>query len=538
MEPVSVAACACLLCSVLLLVWRWRRRVFSAFEGTNIPGPPPSSWLWGNLRDYWTPTTVARIGEWHKQYGDTFGFYLGDQPFVVTKDLDLLKHVLIKDFNNFVARGETMFMSSIHPKLSSSLIFAGGNKWKTTRSCMSQAFSTVKIKVMMAAIHHAVDEFLDSLGKAADEEADFEFSEALADLTFDVIGKGAFGIDMDAQKGRTHPIFILALRTHPTLMSGLAYDLFQSFSSLSSCLLKAFAVLHGWILGNPFILLADQIKPVIKMRKENPSLRKPDMLQNLVEAEISDSPVDIRKLAVAEASAKDDQEPSSDAAPTLKRGHMSPNEVSVNSTFVFLGGYDTTRLTLCYWAFYMAKHPDVQAKMRAEVQEAIGQHGQLDYQVVSGLQYATQVMNETLRIAPAVPMFTTRCAKQDYHYKDMVIKKGTNFMAATYQVHHDPHLWPDPEVFDPDRFSAERKEQQPQLAFIPFGAGPRNCLGMRLAMLETVYTAARVLLRFHLSLADRQKPDLEFHSYAMMLGPKDGIWLKCRRLESGAEAAE
>ncbi|XP_064478953.1 cytochrome P450 3A43-like [Ornithodoros turicata] len=510
----------CFFCFVCLIIWRWRKGVFSAFVGTNIPGPPPRSWLWGSLQEYWIPTTSDFICKAVQQYGDTFGFYLGDHPMVFTKDLNLIRNVLIKDFNNFDEKGLHLFMHGIHPRLNGSLIFSGGERWKATRTCMSHAFSTSKLKMMMPALSHSTDLFLETVRELAEKDQQVDISETFADLTFDVIGKGAFGITTDAQRNRGHPIFALSLRAHPAIMSGFAYNLFQSFSSLGSLLIPL-VMLHDWMSGNPFTLLADQIKPVIKKRKEDPSLRRPDMLQHLIEAETSE------EAPKNESTENSEEESTTGNIPSSKAKHLSPNEVAVNSTFVFLGGYETTRLTLSYWSFYMAKYPDIQEKMRKEVMDAVGPRGEITYQVVCGLQYSEQVIKEVLRMSPPVSTFSTRLAKRDYHYKNMIIKKGMSITTATHLIQSDPHIWHDPDVFDPERFSPESKKR---LAFLAFGAGPRQCVGMRLAMLETVYIAARILQRFQLELGQLQKPTLEYVTYAMMMGPKDGIWIKFHQL--------
>ncbi|XP_029851667.4 probable cytochrome P450 6a19 [Ixodes scapularis] len=179
----------------------------------------------------------------------------------------------------------------------------------------------------------------------------------------------------------------------------------------------------------------------------------------------------------------------------------------------------------------MGKHPDVQEKMRTEVMQA-AQNGPLAYEDITGLVYTQQVLNETMRLHPAVVAFTTRRALEDYAYGDLVIRKGTSVLASTYQIHHDPTLWPEPDKFDPERFSPENKASIPANAFLPFGVGPKHCLGQRLAQLELAFITAMLLRRFRITLGPSQKPDMEYVTYAMLAAPKNGVWIKLQKLEA------
>ncbi|KAH9365453.1 hypothetical protein HPB48_008905 [Haemaphysalis longicornis] len=102
-----------------------------------------------------------------------------------------------------------------------------------------------------------------------------------------------------------------------------------------------------------------------------------------------------------------------------------------------------------------------------------------------------------------VRRFTTRRASRDYHYKDMVIPKGVSIMACMHQIHKDPNLWDRPDEFDPERFSPEKKASRDPLAFQPYGIGPRNCVGLRVAQLEITLIVARLVHRFRLHLGSQ-----------------------------------
>ncbi|KAL1481610.1 hypothetical protein MTO96_034347 [Rhipicephalus appendiculatus] len=149
----------------------------------------------------------------------------------------------------------------------------------------------------------------------------------------------------------------------------------------------------------------------------------------------------------------------------------------------------------------MGKHPDVQEKMRQEVLEAFKkEEDELSIQTLTGLTYTNQVLSETLRMYPPIMSFTTRCAGEDYRCGKYLIKKGTSVMVPTYQLHHDPQYWTDPETFDPDRFSPENKDLIKPAVYQPFG--PRH-----------------------------SHPDLELITYAFLLAPKEEVWIQLHKLD-------
>ncbi|CAN8007478.1 unnamed protein product [Ixodes pacificus] len=464
-------------------------------------------------------TTVAFLSKWHKQYGDVFGFFMGDAPFVAVKDLDLIRTIFIKDSQKFFERGTLMRLLQDHPLLEQNLIFAGASKWKSTRSCLTSAFSVAKMKTMMPAMHHAVDCFLNILDGYAERGQELDISEVSAQLTFDVIGKTAFGIDTKVQDSMDNPLYRAAIDAHPYLMSGAIHNLAQSFTQWP-WLLRLLLPVIRLVTVNPLEALVHKVQGVVEFRRANPLIKKVDLLQNLLEAVLPSG-----------GESEVEQNGSSPAVPSLIKvqKHMAADEVASNSSLIFLAGYDTTRLTLSYWAFLMGKHPDVQEKMRTEVMQA-AQNGPLAYEDITGLVYTQQVLNETMRLHPAVVAFTTRRALEDYAYGDLLIRKGTSVLASTYQIHHDPMLWPEPDKFDPDRFSPENKASIPANAFLPFGVGPKHCLGQRLAQLELAFITARLLRRFRITLGPSQKPDMEYVTYAMLAAPKNGVWIKLQKL--------
>ncbi|XP_077528127.1 cytochrome P450 3A28-like [Haemaphysalis longicornis] len=166
-------------------LYRWalreRRKCFEVFRDTGIPGPPLDSLINGNADAFWKPTQIESLGRWLKQYGDVFGFFLGTVPIVVTKDLNMIKQIMQKDFSNFSARG------------------------------------------VMPTLWNCQNEFIEVLRTSADSGAEVNISMMCERFTFDVIAKTAFGIDTGVQKNPENPLFQTAITVFPTFMNEFPY---------------------------------------------------------------------------------------------------------------------------------------------------------------------------------------------------------------------------------------------------------------------------------------------------------------------------
>lgn len=119
----------------------------------------------------------------------------------------------------------------------------------------------------------------------------------------------------------------------------------------------------------------------------------------------------------------------------------------------------------------------------------------MNYNSVLEMKYMDMVIEETLRLYPPAARLD-RVASNDYTYNGIEIKKGQTVVVPVYALHHDPDLYPDPEQFDPERFSDASKKNRESVAFLPFGAGPRNCVGMRFALIEIKLLLASILSKY------------------------------------------
>ncbi|NWZ77046.1 THAS synthase, partial [Poecile atricapillus] len=146
-----------------------------------------------------------------------------------------------------------------------------------------------------------------------------------------------------------------------------------------------------------------------------------------------------------------------------------------------------------------------------------------DYQNVQELPYLDMVIAETLRMYPPAFRFTREAAK-DCVVLGQHIPAGAVIETAVGHLHHNPEFWPEPEKFIPERFTEEAKKERHPFAYLPFGAGPRGCIGMKMGLLETKMTLLRILQKFQFKACPETEIPLQLKSKAT-LGPKNGVYI-------------
>uniref|UniRef100_A0A8C5QDC1 Uncharacterized protein n=1 Tax=Leptobrachium leishanense TaxID=445787 RepID=A0A8C5QDC1_9ANUR len=188
-------------------------------------------------------------------------------------------------------------------------------------------------------------------------------------------------------------------------------------------------------------------------------------------------------------------------------------------TFMF-EGHDTTASGIS-WIFYcMAQHPEHQQKCREEIREVLGKRDSLEWEDLSKIPYTTMCIKESLRLYPPVPSVARELAKPITFHDGRCLPAGCIVSLNIYCMHRNPKVWKDPEVFDPHRFSAENSADRHSHAYVPFSAGPRNCIGQNFAMNELKVAVALALKRF-VVLPDPSKPPLKLPQ--LILRSKNGI---------------
>ncbi|KAK7078950.1 heme binding [Halocaridina rubra] len=270
----------------------------------------------------------------------------------------------------------------------------------------------------------------------------------------------------------------------------------------------------GMILPSPGLRhYADIVTEVLKHR-EKTGIHRGDFIDLMIEA---------RKIPDEETNAG--------------KKHALEDLTVVSQAVVFLlAGYDNIATTLAFCCYHLANNPGIQDQARMEMKDLMKQHGnKINYDAVMEAKYLDACISETLRLYPIETSFNRLCVK-DYKLgdSDLVIPKGMVIEVPVWSLHRDPEYWENPSEFRPGRFLEDKHNIRPY-TYLPFGAGPRNCIGRRFAMMTTKAALAFLLQGVKMSVSPSQRHPPELACSPIILRPKNGIHLLLQTIHENEE---
>lgn len=529
-----------ILIIIILIIYLIKRRFnkLSILSRNGIPGPKPN-FIFGNIYEYQSLPSVKKHEEWIEKYGKVMGFYNGEKPTVIVADPELAKKIQIKDFNYFTDRPYLRLKHGIQPNpiTSGSVIRSKGKRWKQMRSVLTPTFSASKLKTMTPIIDDSINNLLELIEEKEKLGEEFDIYDMFQCLTTDVIGRTAFGIQTNVLKDPNDKFLQAAKDVFNMKVNKFIFILIICFPEADLILYplrRIEEIIRHMIGKSPTGLLLDMCKNVINLRKRNPDLRRKDLLQLMLDTKISDE--ELKAMTNEQLTVSNEKENIANDVKvqktiTKKDLNLTDDEIKANAVVFFEAGYETTSTALGFIAHILVNYPEVQEKVREEVQELYEREGKLDFNTVTKLEYMECVINETMRIYPPVTTFASRETLSDYKYNDITIPKGSTVLFPIYYLHHDQDYWEEPEIFDAMRFSSQRRSQIHTSSFQPFGNGPRNCIGMRFALLEIKLTLSKLLLKYRLERGPKTEiGDLVIDYKILTETPKNGVFVKAIKL--------
>nr|XP_027231178.1 cytochrome P450 3A24-like isoform X2 [Penaeus vannamei] len=448
-----------LLGAVLVLLWAysWWRHRFWATKG--VPTPPVVPFI-GHAHKLLLPAKLCEFErEAYFNYGGSkfCGLYSFHEPMLLVGDPEIMRHIYVKDFDHFMDRRTFNMPSKKDRVMANMLSMKTGEEWKKLRAIMSPTFTSGKIKGMFPLVCKKADQLVSFCLKEARTKPFVDMKYNFGRFTLDTIASCAFGIECNSLVDEK-PEFAEKVDTFfkitPERIWRFAF--LGVFPKLAKMLDMRFSV-----------PATDFFSEVARetMRARQSGNKRGDFLDLLLEAEVSTGDAE-------GISAVQDDNKSSTSKQTL-------NELTIisQSVMFLLAGYDTTASTLAFVSILLAKHPEIQQRLRQEMSEMVEEHGDITYQGIMEAKYLDACIMETLRLYPPGLFLERKCVKE---YKipgtDVTIEPGMVVTCPLFQIHRDPKYWPEPEVFRPERFLPENKANITHLTHIPFGIGPRNCL--------------------------------------------------------------
>lgn len=509
-ELIGIMAVTEILLSIILVavaaVIYILHRNLTYWQRRGIPCDPPH-WIYGNLYGVSKTISIAEaFTNVYRRYvgsGPFCGIYVLQKPSVLVLTPELTKQVLIKDFNNFVDRG--LYTNEEDDPLSGHLFLLESQKWRVMRNKLSPTFTSGQMKFMFPTVVSVADQFVDTLNSEIKQSNVIEIKDILARFTTDVIGTCAFGIECNSLK---NPDAIFRQMGRRIFTDSRHSNFVRLMISVAPTVARKLHVRITSDAISDFFL--NIVREAVDYREKNHVQRNDflNILMQLNKGKIKfDGKTDEKALTLEEMAAQ---------------------------VFVFfLGGFETSSTTLSFLLYELALNPDIQQRLREEIFTVVENHGgKVTYECVNSMPYMKQVISETLRKYPVLPHLQ-RQAIADYvvpGHPKYVIEKGTNVFIPVIAIHHDPEIYPEPEKFDPERFAPEELLSRDSITWLPFGDGPRNCIGLRFGQMQ-IRTALTYLLRkFEFRTSPETEIPLEYDLKQFLTFTKSGIHLKVQAI--------
>ncbi|NXY82688.1 CP3AT protein, partial [Alcedo cyanopectus] len=438
---------------------------FQAFKKLGIPGPQPVPFL-GTFLGY--RHGVQNFDQMcFEKYGKIWGIFDGRQPVLAVLDPVLIKNILVKECYSIFTNRRNFRLNGI---LESALNVAEDETWKRIRTVLSPTFTSGKLKEMFPTINHYGEKLVKNIEKKVANNEFVTVKDIFGAYSMDVVTSTSFSVNIDSMSNPSDP-FVTNIKK------------FLQFSFLNPVLI--FLVVFPFIIpvleSMRVTLLPSEVMDFfkgvfIKLKKErekDSNMDRVDFLQLMIDSQNS------------QESAK--------SAETNSCKKLSDEEILAQALIFVFAGYETTSSTLSYISYNLATHPDVQQQLQDEIDANLPNKATPTYNAIMQMDYLDMVVNESLRLFPAGGRIERVC-KKTVEINSVTIPKGMVVMIPAHVLHRDPGYWPEPDEFRPERFSKDNKESIDPYTFLPFGAGPRNCIGMRFALLM-VKVAVIVLLQ-------------------------------------------
>ena len=483
----------------------------SLFQRLGIPGPRPTLFL-GTLPELMKKGLFQMDIDNVTKFGKYFGVYIANIPTLMISDPDMIREIAVKQFRNFQDRGQSITVTKFW-KLT--LNNATGAHWRFLRHTLTPTFSSGKMKKMEPILHKCLDSFVDVLDKTVTKRDVFDIQPVFEALTLDVVCSSAFGIEVNSQQNPEDPFVINVKKVFSFSIGSNPFFILNLLFPESRHILKYF---------NVFDTKADKymqeaVRKVIEERKlVASSHNNKDLLQMMIDAHQDSDHYD----DTIEGLQNDGEQ----------KRPLTDEEILANSVMFLLAGYETTASALSWLAVCLATNSEVQERLIREIDEDLG--GKIpSYDSVFKLQYLDMVLSETLRLYPPAPR-VDRQVVQDSVICEKHIPGGISVTFPVCAMHRMPEIWPEPDKFDPERFSPENKETRHKFAYMPFGIGPRNCVGMRLALFEVKLAIVTLLQRYRIEPSEKLQVPPKIGT-SFIVKPANGVCVKLTRRSRSLE---
>ncbi|KAJ6640760.1 putative cytochrome P450 9f2 [Pseudolycoriella hygida] len=445
------------------------------------------------------------------------------KPFFCVRDVDVLKQIGVKDFEYFEDH-RSFVDEKADVMFGNSLISLKGSKWRDMRATLSPAFTGSKMRQMFELVVECASTFKATASNSG--SIDCEMKDLFTKYTNDVISSTAFGYKVNSFEDPNNEFYLSGKKfmEFNTPLAGMKFLLMQILPRVAAALdinftdSKVTKFFRSMVLGN-------------MDSRAKQGLFRPDMINILMNVK-KGTTNELNSVEETQTDGFATVEESVIGTKVVKRV-WTDDELVAQCFLFFLAGFDTSSTLLSFLSYELTVNPQIQQKLYEEIQETYRNLNgkRLTYDALQKMKYLDACICETLRHWPPAAL-TDRMCNKDYDYDDgqisVKIKKGTYFFIPIYGFHHDEKYWPNPEVFDPERFSDENKDKINLGAYLPFGIGPRNCIGSRFALMEAKAVIFYLLLNFSFEPNDKTQIPLKLSKSPFSLTAEKGVHVQLK----------
>ncbi|XP_067620602.1 cytochrome P450 6a8 [Eurosta solidaginis] len=495
------------LSTIISLILSYVSYKYRYWERKGVPQLKPQ-FFFGSFFELDSIHKTKLIRKVYQQFKDgktkIAGTYVYTKPAVVILDFEIIKSILIKDFNYFLDRFANRSENMTGP-LDMQLFLCPGDKWRHLRIKLTPTFTSLKMKGMFPTVLEVAKQldaaFRLHVSKTPNE--DMELHEMMARYTTDIIGHCAFGVECNSLKDPNVEFRHMGRKVFYPQYFSIRWRIFQL---TYPHLFKIFTFFNY----RRFALDVEQfithlVRETVRIREEQ-NIKRNDFLNLLMEMRHQ----------------KDEN-----GQPLMTTENMAAQVFAF-----FIAGFETSSSNLSFGIYELAKNPHIQDKLRAEIMSVMAKHnGKLTYEAIQDMTYLDCVMTETIRMYPALAAIT-RITTEDYKIPgmDVVIEKDTHVWIPAKEIHYDPDVYENPTEFRPERFSPEEVQKRHPQAFLGFGDGPRNCIGLRFARMEVRVGLITLLTNYRFTTTEKTPKHVEISKYSSVLVPHSKLYVKVEKL--------
>ncbi|KAK6755820.1 hypothetical protein RB195_014295 [Necator americanus] len=474
-----------LIIAVLVVVVSYYRWQLDYWKRRGIPGPPGIPFL-GNLyslTDRSRPVGLV-VKEWTKVYGKVYGIQEGLRRTLVVSDVEIIRELFMTKFECFYGRKNHVLAGDVENDARVHLFESQGMRWKRLRAIASPAFSSGALKKIRPTVEDSVLALIELFDKRADQRA-FDILTFYKQFAMDVISRIAMGqkgsrMFVDDKMSSVDKIFRRNMR-HPIFFTAVIAPIFRV------PLRKLFFLTASKLKQSTSPAIFEKIYRAIDARIE-------ERERTVAVGDEASNPIDFIDFFLdARAEQKFDSHVEFTRTDAHVTKQLTREEIAAQCFMFLLAGFDTTANSLAYVTYLLAKNSESQRRLQEEIDHFCCSEA-VSYETLGSMRYLDCVIKEGLRMYPLASNANSRRCMKSTTLGHIQVEEGEYVLADTFTLHHSPEVWGE----DADEFRPERwmDKERPVAAWLSFGLGPRQCIGMRLARMEEKLVLAHLLKRY------------------------------------------